>query len=89
MTLARICRTCGGEGRMIKSRYGGNDPDTWDAGPCENDDCDNGYEPIWCEGWRCSAPATELIDGEPFCDEHAREWRADQTDAGPVSGEAA
>jgi len=29
------CRSCGGEGRVYKSRYGGNDPDVWDAGPCE------------------------------------------------------
>jgi DnaJ-class molecular chaperone len=29
------CQTCGGEGRIFKSRYGGNDPDVWDAGQCE------------------------------------------------------
>lgn len=28
------CAVCGGEGRIFKSRYGGNDPDVWDAGPC-------------------------------------------------------
>ena len=28
------CEACGGEGRIYKSRYGGNDPDVWDAGPC-------------------------------------------------------
>jgi hypothetical protein len=29
-----LCEACGGEGRIYKSRYGGNDPDVWDAGPC-------------------------------------------------------
>lgn len=29
-----LCEACGGEGRIWKSRYGGNDPDVWDAGPC-------------------------------------------------------
>lgn len=28
------CKKCGGEGRLYKSRYGGNDPDVWDAGEC-------------------------------------------------------
>ena len=28
------CEACGGEGRIFKSRYGGNDPDVWDAGLC-------------------------------------------------------
>lgn len=32
------CETCCGEGRIWKSRYGGNDPDVWDAGPCP--ECD-------------------------------------------------
>ncbi|HET6198246.1 MAG TPA: hypothetical protein VFE12_20955 [Acetobacteraceae bacterium] len=31
----RVCEGCGGEGRIFKSRYGGNDPDVWDAGRCE------------------------------------------------------
>ena len=29
------CTECGGTGRVIRSRYGGNDPDQWDAGACE------------------------------------------------------
>jgi hypothetical protein len=29
-----LCEACGGEGRRFISRYGGNDPDVWDAGPC-------------------------------------------------------
>ncbi len=28
------CGACGGEGRKFRSRYGGNDPDVWDDGPC-------------------------------------------------------
>ena len=28
------CEACGGEGRLYRSRYGGNDPDVWDAGLC-------------------------------------------------------
>lgn len=28
------CEVCGTEGRIFTSRYGGNDPDVWDAGPC-------------------------------------------------------
>jgi DnaJ-class molecular chaperone len=34
-TIPLPCIHCGGEGRLWKSRYGGNDPDVWDAGPCE------------------------------------------------------
>lgn len=29
------CIKCQGEGRIFKSKYGGNDPDVWDAGKCE------------------------------------------------------
>jgi len=28
------CGRCCGEGRRWVSRYGGNDPDVWDGGPC-------------------------------------------------------
>jgi DnaJ-class molecular chaperone len=28
------CPQCAGEGRIWKSKYGGNDPDVWDAGQC-------------------------------------------------------
>ena len=34
-TRTLACSECGGEGRIWASRYGGNDPDVWDAGPCE------------------------------------------------------
>ncbi len=39
-----LCRTCDGEGRLYRSRYGGNDPDEIDVGPCPNPDCKDGYE---------------------------------------------
>lgn len=29
-----MCEVCHGEGRKLTSRYGGNDPDTIDEGPC-------------------------------------------------------
>lgn len=65
--LTQICPDCGGEGRHIKSRHGGNDPDTWDAGPCENDDCDDGLVPVWCEGFKCAAPADVEQAGGFWC----------------------
>lgn len=71
--LTRVCEECGGEGRHIKSKYGGNDPDTWDAGPCER--CEGGDIPLRCEAWRCNEPATELHEGDPYCAVHAKEWR--------------
>lgn len=43
--LRVICERCGGDGREITSYYGGNDPDTWDAGPCQAKDCDGGMVP--------------------------------------------
>lgn len=29
------CEWCRWDGRKWGSRYGGNDPDVWDAGPCD------------------------------------------------------
>lgn len=65
MTLYAICPDCMGDGRHIKSKWGGNDPDTWDAGPCINDDCDNGEVPVWCSG--CREQATEMYRGMAWC----------------------
>lgn len=63
------CPECGGEGRIYRSKYGGNDPDVWDAGPCE--DCDGtGEQPIGCEGcWGRRHPldATEVFNGLSYC----------------------
>jgi DnaJ-class molecular chaperone len=33
-TVRVLCEACGGEGRIYKSKWGGNDPDVWDAGQC-------------------------------------------------------
>lgn len=52
MTDPRIvpCEACGSEGRVLTSRYGGNDPDTIDLGPCP-----------WCEG-----TGGEIIETDPI-----------------------
>lgn len=58
--VARVlpCFVCDGDGREWASRYGGNDPDVWVAGPCQAcggsgdqtcEDC--GIEPA-VERWR-------------------------------------
>lgn len=77
MTLMRTCPVCEGSGRHYWSRYGGNDPDVVDKGPCENDDCDQGEVPVWCEMFKCDEPAVERIDGTPSCAAHAAEFRAE------------
>lgn len=63
--LTVICPDCGGEGREIRSRYGGNDPDTWDAGPCDR--CDQtGYAVLQCD--HCGrADAIEWFDNDALC----------------------
>ena len=63
--LTIICPDCGGEGRKIRSRYGGNDPDTWDAGPCDR--CETtGYAVLCCDG--CDNPkAVEWFMGGKWC----------------------
>lgn len=40
------CMTCGGDGELYKSLYGGNDPDVWYDRPCE--DC-HGTGNQYCE----------------------------------------
>lgn len=52
------CENCE-DGRIIKSRWGGNDPDTWDAGPCP--ECDGtGYKTAHCEC--CDRSATRIFN---------------------------
>lgn len=75
--LTHTCPDCHGEMRMWKSRYGGNDPDVWDAGPCPNHDCEDGEVPIWCEGWKCHEAAVRIVEGAPLCDACARETEAE------------
>ena len=75
------CRACNGEGRIFKSRYGGNDPDVWDAGPCP--ECEgSGNQP--CESRHCHECAVAFNDdGEALCEDCLiMEW---MTDAGEPS----
>lgn len=75
--LIRTCPDCQGSGRNYWSKYGGNDPDVVDRGPCVNDDCHAGEVPIFCEAYKCKAPAVRIVDGSPACEEHAREIEAE------------
>lgn len=68
LTLTRECPDCE-EGRRYVSKWGGNDPDVWTV---RCDRCDGtGELMLWCEGWKCHEPATELVrDGtshDPYC----------------------
>ena len=66
------CPKCGGEGRKWESRYGGNDPDVWDAGPCEA--C-NGSGNYVCDERGCTEPAVGFNDdGEALCKDCLMEW---------------
>ena len=69
------CDDCGGEGRIWKSRYGGNDPDVWRVGPCEA--CDGtGHVEVVCE-YCGDLGATEMLDGRPYHLRCAEEVMAD------------
>ena len=62
-TLTVTCPDCDGEGNRYTSRYGGNDPNTWFAGPC---DCDHGLVALRCV--ECDqAEAIEWFQGDPLC----------------------
>lgn len=68
------CRNCSGEGRIFKSRYGGNDPDVWDGGQCEQ--CE-GTGAQKCEARGCTEPAIGCDeDGEALCVDCLAEWAA-------------
>lgn len=66
------CETCGGEGRKYKSKYGGNDPDVWDAGQCES--CEgSGHQK--CDARGCDENAVCFNeDGEALCEDCFSEW---------------
>ena len=66
------CARCGAEGRKIESRYGGNDPDIYDAGPCEA--CDgSGNEK--CHSRGCSENAISFDDdGNALCEDCMLEY---------------
>ena len=73
------CLKCGGEGRLYRSKYGGNDPDVWDAGKC--DTCD-GSGNATCDARGCKAPAVAFNgDGEALCEDCMAEWVAEMANA--------
>jgi hypothetical protein len=80
MTLMAVCPCCE-DGMVFKSRYGGNDPDTW--GPFECDECGGeGEIPMLCEGYHNhDEAAIEVIKyydlAMPACAVHAAEWKAE------------
>jgi hypothetical protein len=73
--LTIICTSCAGEGSIFISRYGGNDPDVWDAGPCELCDA-TGHTFLCCDC--CPNPeATEWFQSLALCATCAAEQKAD------------
>ena len=72
------CLKCGGEGRIYKSKYGGNDPDVWDAGKCE--ECD-GTGVARCQSRFCSNEGVGFNDGgELLCEDCLAEWADEYSD---------
>ena len=69
------CVKCQGEGKLYKSRYGGNDPDVWCTGQC--DACEgSGNEMCWARG--CTEPADAFNDdGEALCATCLAAWMED------------
>lgn len=66
------CLSCNGSGRKYASRYGGNDPDVWDSGSCE--ECE-GRGDQKCQARRCNERAVALNDdGEALCEDCLSEW---------------
>lgn len=66
------CIKCQGEGRELTSRYGGNDPDTIDAGPCKACDGSGNHT---CDNRGCSEIAQGFNDdGEALCEDCLMEW---------------
>jgi len=71
------CTRCEGEGSIYASRYGGNDPDAWRVGPCE--DC-GGSGNMTCEARGCGEPAVAFNDdGEALCEDCLCEWAVIQS----------
>ena len=66
------CLKCNGEGRIFKSKYGGNDPDVWDAGKCA--ECDGSGTAV-CESRGCTQAAIAFNDdGEAMCEDCLAEY---------------
>jgi hypothetical protein len=71
------CLKCHGEGRLYKSKYGGNDPDVWDAGQC--DACE-GSGNATCDTRFCKDAAVGFNDdGEALCEDCLAEWATSMT----------
>lgn len=71
------CSKCEGEGSIYASRYGGNDPDVWRVGPCE--DC-GGSGNMICEARGCRENAVAFNDdGEALCEDCIFEWAVIQS----------
>ena len=74
------CPNCNGEGRIFKSKYGGNDPDVWDAGKCETCDGSGSHA---CEARGCIEIAVAFNeDGEAFCEDCIAQWYEDNAQFG-------
>jgi hypothetical protein len=70
------CAACGGEGRKFRSQWGGNDPDIWDAGECE--DCEGSGNQS-CESRRCNEPSVGFNDnGTALCEDCMMQWIAEK-----------
>lgn len=66
------CIKCQGEARRYQSKYGGNDPDVWDAGPCEACDGTGNQE---CEERGCHENAVCFDeDGRALCEDCHMQW---------------
>lgn len=63
-TAILSCAACGGEGRVFKSRYGGNDPDVWDAGQCSI--CDGSGKQTCEDCGNHPAVASWMNQGKPY-----------------------
>ncbi len=80
--MERDCGICNGEGKLYTSRYGGNDPDVWCIGKCE--DCSGtGRETIKCECCQDDA-VVEHHDREHrvlfFCAVCRDDWMANEAE---------
>jgi hypothetical protein len=72
------CQKCQGEGRIYKSKYGGNDPDVWDSGQCEA--CEGGGSQQ-CENHGCPEQAAAFNDdGEALCQDCLMSWTLNYAD---------
>lgn len=72
------CAKCSGEGSIYASRYGGNDPDVYRVGPCE--EC-GGSGNMVCEARGCRELAVSFNDdGEALCEDCLAEWASAEFD---------